>query len=213
MSHSDKLPATQPPGWFVVIAGNTGGPQALSHILPNLPVDFPGTVLVVQQMRNGFTRVLADQMNAICRLPVHEPVDGQTVGMSRILMAQPWAIPTLVKMDDTGDEIGIFLENSTLTSEQPRSRVDAAMTSAAQIYGSKTIGVLLSGFGNDGAVGMRAIGNTGGITLAQDQHSCAIFDLPASAINTGAVQEVLPLWSIADRIVAITGGRLDEIAA
>jgi two-component system chemotaxis response regulator CheB len=73
--------------WLVVIGANTGGPQALLNLLPKLPADFPGTIIVIQQMRPGFTRVLVDQLSYVCKLPVYEPEDGQALQPGRILVA------------------------------------------------------------------------------------------------------------------------------
>lgn len=205
----------QPPQWVVVIGANTGGPQALSQILPQFPADFPGTIIVVQTMRPGFTRVLADQLNHICKLPVHEPEDGEALHCSRILIT-----PSTSKLliNNLGNTIlpgyGVLLEEADSTPESPSSRIDSTMISAVEAFGDRTIGILLTGIGNDGRVGMRAISDAGGNTIAQDEASSAVFDLPSSAIDAGVVQKILPLWNIAENVNdIISGGTIHASAA
>ncbi len=202
------------PKWVVVIGANTGGPQALAKVLPQLPADFPATVFVVQQMRRGFSRVLTSILGQDCALPVVEPVDGQALSSSRILVA-PSGSPLTLNCIDTsaGKGYNILVEETCDSREQGAPRTDTTMSGIASVYGSKTIGILLTGLGTDGREGMRAIAGAGGITIAQDEPSSVVHDLAASAIDAGVVQEVLPLWSIADRIITIVMGESCERAA
>jgi two-component system chemotaxis response regulator CheB len=196
------------------MAATTGGPQALSQLLPKFPPAFPGSVIVVQQMRPGFTRVLADQLSHTCKLPICEPEDGQALQSSRILMIPADTKPTIANVGDkVAPAYTILLEDIEDSPESSRSRVDALMTSVAEIFGQNAIGVLLTGLGSDGREGMRAIVNAGGTTIAQDEATSAVHTLPLSAIEASIVQEVLPLWNIAERVVEITGGYANAAAA
>ena len=202
------------PDWLVIIGAGAGGPQALGQILPQFPSSFPGELVVVQQMRRGFTRVLADRLNQVCGMHVYEPVDGQALQASRILIT-PGGMQLGIKCMENSSIPGynILLEDFAETPEASQSLTDYAMSAAAETFGSKTIGVLLTGTGSDGREGMRAIAAAGGITIAQDEASSTIYDLPSSAIDAGIVQEVLPLWKIAERIITLVMGEANAAAA
>ena len=196
----------------VVIGAGTGGPQALVEILKRLPATFPASIIVVQQMRAGFTKILTNQLNEICRLPVYEPIDGQQLHPSEILVVPGGTALSLSFQDDLYTSI-VHINDITDTPEKLRARTDTTMSSVAALYGRDAIGVLLTGMGEDGRDGLRAIADAGGITLAQDEGSCIVFDLPSSAIDGGTAQEVLPLWNVADRIESIVTGELNADAA
>ena len=194
----------QSPEWVVVVGAKTGGPQALTQLLPEFPVGFPGAIIVVQQMRPGFTRVLADQLSHICKIPVHEPVDGQTLSASRILMAPTGSVVTLARMEQLATvSYEIRIENTAGDREKSENRISATMTSAAKTFGRNSVGVVMTGRGEDGCEGLRSIADAGGITIAQDAASSVVFDMPSRAIDAGVVDDVLPLWSVSDRIVEV----------
>lgn len=210
---NSSIPAFNNTEVVLVIAASTGGPQALTQILPRFPSSFPGAIIVVQQMRNGFTRVLADMLNQMCNLPVHEPTDGQALQPSRILIT-----PSNCRLALSANDFGepgwqVIVENVEDMPEERRWRIDHTMTSIANTLGKRTIGVLLTGTGSDGREGLRAIHSAGGTTIAQDSASSVVFDLPSSAIEAGIVHETLPLWCIADRITELTKEKADAIAA
>jgi two-component system chemotaxis response regulator CheB len=196
----------------VVIGAGTGGPQALIEILPRFPANFSGTIIVVQQMRSGFTRVLAEHLNEICRMPVYEPVDGQNLQPSEILMVPGETAFTVVKPE--GKSVcTIRLEDIHDDPERLNTRTNQTMASVAELYGRNTVGILLTGMGEDGREGMRAISDAGGSTIAQDEESCIVFDLPSAAIDGGAAHQVLPLWDIADHVISIVTGGVNANAA
>jgi len=202
------------PDWVVVLGANTGGPQALLEILPGFPSHFPGAIIVVQQMRSGFTRVLADQLSQICTLPVCEIEDGQMVHGERIYVTPADARLTIVSAEDAlVPAYRAILEDIGDDHDLKHTRVDTTMASAAVTFGRRAIGVLLAGIGLDGKEGMRAIRDAGGVTIAQDEASSVVHALPASAIDAGLVEEVLPLWSMTEHIVGVVGGRSSASAA
>ncbi len=202
--------ASRSPDWLVVVAAGCGGPQALAQMFPRFPANFPGTIIIIQHMRPGFTRVLADQLNHICQLPVHEASDGEALQAGRILM-----IPAATSL--TIEAVGpasacphvIFLDSI----KKQAARVDSAMTNAVELFGTRTVGVLLTGLGSDGCEGLRAISQARGVALVQDENTSIVHDLPASAIQAGVAREALPLYGIADRIIEIVMGDAHAAAA
>lgn len=192
----------QMPSPLVVMGSGTGGPQALAEILPRFTSRFPGTIIIIQQMQSGFTRVLANQLSRTCKLPVYEPVNGQELRASEILIV-PGGTRCTISDAKEQTSYTIDLENILDDPERLHTRTNDAMASAAALYGRNAVGVLLTGMGNDGRDGMRAIFEASGSTIAQDEDSCVIFDLPSSAINSGVAHHVLPLWNIADCIMSL----------
>jgi two-component system, chemotaxis family, protein-glutamate methylesterase/glutaminase len=202
ISHDKSLAASS----VVIIGSATGGLAALAVILPKLPLSLAASVIIVHQMRPGFTKLLADHLSRSSDLPVEEAEHHQSLrqglalitpgGYGLTVAKNPLPeIPPFVNLEDVSDSVA-----------KSRIRVDTAMKSAAELFGAKAIGVLLSGAGSDGRDGMKAIRDHGGITIAQDQESSVLYDMPGAAINASVVDEVLPLWNIADRLIELTGG-------
>lgn len=186
----------------VIIGAGTGGPQALIEILPYFDASFPGTIIVMQQMGLGMTRILAKHLGSNCQMPVYEPTDGQNLNASEILVVPSGMLLTLANGDESGHS-SIQLYDAHNNPELLETRIDTAMASVANLYGKSAVGVLLTGMGEDGRDGMRAIADSGGSTIAQNEETSIVFDMPSSAIDAGTVHEVLPLWSIADHIKTI----------
>ncbi|MDO8588755.1 MAG: CheB methylesterase domain-containing protein [Armatimonadota bacterium] len=193
------------PKTVVVIGAATGGPAALAGIVPKLPRSFPAAIIIVQQMRPGFTRLLANYLSSPSGAIVEEAQNHQAIRPNQILMApgNQGLIVTRTSMPD--NPYAITLEDQSDSMAKARARIDAAMQSASEVFSSRTIGVLLTGMGSDGRDGMKAIRDQGGTTIAQDQDSSILFDMPKSAIDSGVVDEILPLWTIADRLVELVG--------
>ena len=201
------------PKWIVVVGANTGGPQALAEILPRLPVYVHTSIIVLQKMRPGFSRVLAEQLAHVCSMPVCEAEDGQALQPSRILIAPGSSRIIFQEVGtDAAPAYTLLVDNSD-PDENKQLRVDISMKSAAQVFGRNTIAILLSGLGTDGVEGMQAVASAGGLTLAQDEASSIVHDLPGSAIRQQAASDVLPLWNIADRMTEIVGGSANAVAA
>jgi len=209
---SSKAP--RPSEWLVVIGSGTGGPQALAQLVPQFPPSFPGAILVLQHMRPGFTRVLANQLNQVSKLPVCEPLDGQLLQAGRVLVVPSGWSATIGQPDDRSESAKcILLENVKDQTQKLHDRTNQAMISAAGEFGSKTAGVLLTGNGPYGTQGMRAIAEAGGITIAQDEASCVVFDVPSAAISADVVSEVVPLWNVAERTIHYVMGDVNATAA
>jgi two-component system, chemotaxis family, protein-glutamate methylesterase/glutaminase len=182
----------------VAIGTSTGGPTALQVVIPRLPRDFAAAVLVVQHIPVGFTRYLADRLAKRSALPVEEARDRETVTPGRVLIAPGGLHMRLVQR---GDAVLVQLD------EEPRSSLhrpsaDVLMASVAEVFGSRSVGVVLTGMGTDGAEGLAAIRKAGGRTLAESEETCVIYGMPKAAIEAGVVDRAVPLPEIADAIVS-----------
>lgn len=175
---------------IVAIGASTGGPQALQTILTALPPDFPVPILCVQHISDGFLQGLVDWLAAQCRLKVQ--------------IAQPGEppLPGTMYFPPERTHLEIADNGRLVCSLAPplaghRPAVTVTLRSIARYYGSAAVGVLLTGMGRDGAEGMQAIAQVAGITIAQDEASCAVFGMPKQAIALGAVRYILPVHDIA----------------
>ena len=178
---------------IVVIGASTGGPQALRTILVGLPTSFPAPVICVQHIATGFLRELIKWLASQCRL--------------RLVVATPGKLPETGTVYFAPEDChlkfsahGSFEVSEELPVNGHRPSVTVTMRSAAKSYGARTLGILLTGMGSDGAEGMLDIAKAGGITIAQDEASSVVFGMPKVAIGLGAVKHVLPLTSIAESL-------------
>ena len=184
---------------LVAIGASTGGPQALAHLLGALPADFTPAVVVVQHMADGFIEGLATWLDGLCALPVGVATSGTRLHPGTVTIA-PSARNLVVN-----DHLRVSIEQPPPTQFNVPG-VDATFESVARTVGPRAIGVLLTGMGRDGAVGLKAMRNAGAITIGQDEESSAVWGMPAAAAACGAVQRQLPLIEIAGALVAILQG-------
>lgn len=192
------------PRAMVVIGASTGGPNALSQILPKLPRKLEASIVIVQQMRPGFTKLLARQLDGMSEIKIDEAERfQQIVGGTAIIAPGDYSITIDQMGSDHQHPPIVRIEDVSSSLDKMKSRIDDAMISAAEQFGARTIGVLLTGIGDDGRVGMKHIREAGGRTIAQDEASCVVYDMPRAAIDAGVVDDVVPLWNIADKIVEI----------
>lgn len=173
----------------VAIGASTGGPQVLRNILVDLPIEFRAPVLIVQHIAVGFAAGLVDWLRPQCRLPIKVAVDGQTLDQPGIWIAPP------------GRHMGVTRRGLALVDGPPVSLHRPSATylfqSIAREYGHSAIGVLLTGMGDDGAIGLRDLKRAGAITIAQDEATSVVFGMPRAAIQLGVVDHVLPPTAIA----------------
>jgi two-component system chemotaxis response regulator CheB len=182
----------------VVIGTSTGGPPALQAIIPRLPEALPSAVLVVQHMPVGFTRSLAERLDARSVLPVREARDGDVVAPGSVLVAPAGQH---MKVRRRGREMRVWLDDEP-RSALHRPSVDVLMASVAKAYGARAMGVILTGMGSDGVEGLRAIQQSGGLTLAESEESCVIYGMPKAAVEAGVVDRTVPLSRVADEILS-----------
>jgi len=182
---------------IIAIASSTGGTEALKRVLPALPPDLPGTV-IVQHMPPVFTRTYAQHLQEICPFEVKEAVHGDRVIPGRVLLAPGDHHMEIVR---SGGYYSVVLH------QQPhlhgvRPAADFLLKSVARDAGANAVGVVLTGMGKDGAEGLLAMRSAGALTIAQDEASCVVYGMPKVAFEIGAVERVLPLSDIASEILA-----------
>lgn len=175
---------------LVVIAVSTGGPAALSELVPNLPADLKFAVVIVQHMPAHFTESLAERLDAASRVRVREAEDGDRPQPGQVLIAPG---DRHLEFDDRG---AVVLSDGPLVNGC-RPAADLTMISAAKVYGRRVVGMVMTGMGKDGTNGALAIKRAEGKTVAQDQHTSVIYGMPKSAIDAGAIDDVVALGELA----------------
>nr|WP_315197162.1 chemotaxis response regulator protein-glutamate methylesterase [uncultured Aquabacterium sp.] len=180
----------------VVIGASTGGTQALESVLRGLPVDCPG-IAIVQHMPEKFTRMYADRLNDLCAMEVREARSGDRLQRGTVLIAPGGQHLQLTK--SMGQYFVKVVDGPPVNRHKPS--VDVLFRSAAEVAGADVLGILLTGMGDDGARGMKAMHDRGARTVAQDEASCVVFGMPMEAIKLGGVDEVRPLSEVAGAIL------------
>jgi two-component system, chemotaxis family, protein-glutamate methylesterase/glutaminase len=189
-------PSTQASVKIIGIASSTGGPSALAEILSQLPASFPVPIVIVQHISTNFERGLVDWLLRVSHLDVQIAQDGQRLQAGQVLIAP------------SGSHLRVR-SNKTIALDAQRGAyinmpaADVMLESLADVYKSDVAGVILTGMGNDGARGIRAIYDVGGRTIAQDAESSVVFGMPKEAIHLGGVQRVLPLNTIAKVLMSL----------
>jgi two-component system chemotaxis response regulator CheB len=176
----------------VAVGASTGGPVALTHLVPALPADFAAPVLIVQHMPLGFTGALAQRLDALSKVRVREGEDGMLLepGSATILPAgkqlalrRAGGRVTLHLLDDEGDSLHV-------------PSVDVLASEVAEAYGAASVGVILTGMGHDGVVGLQRIKSCGGYVVGQDEMTSVVYGMPRAAALAGLVDRVAPLLEI-----------------
>jgi two-component system chemotaxis response regulator CheB len=198
---SAAVPAAFVPG-VVAIGVSTGGPAALDVVLPALPSDFPLPVLVVQHMPELFTALLAERLNGRCRLQVREAAEGDPVRPGTISIARGnWHLEVLAAVRPNGPNT-LHLTQQALENHC-RPSVDVLFRSATAVYGAGVLAVVLTGMGSDGLAACRILRGTGGMVLAQDEASSAVWGMPGAVTTAGLANRVLALDAIAPEILRL----------
>jgi two-component system chemotaxis response regulator CheB len=181
------------PSRIVAIGISTGGPNALQYLFSQLPEDFPGCLLVVQHMPEGFTEMFARRLHESSPIEVKEAQSGDLLLAGRALIC-PGNRHMKVRRMAHGD-IAVLVDQPRVNGHRPS--VDVLFNSVAQEFGSNALAVLMTGMGEDGAAGMGAIQAAGGITIAQSLDTCVVDSMPRAAINRGFVSRVVSLPNLA----------------
>lgn len=201
---AERAPRLSPMSRTPLVVGigvSTGGPKALNQLLPALPADFPVPILVVQHMPPKFTQSLAESLDKVCALRVAEARDGDAVVRGRILIA-PGGQHMKLLATDHGSVV-------RLTEDPPecscRPSVDYLFRSLAEAHGGRVLGVVLTGMGEDGWIGSRAIHAAGGRVLAQDEASSTVYGMPRGPIEAG-IATAVGLSGMAEAMVQVVRG-------
>lgn len=182
----------------IVIGSSTGGPTAVEKVITNLPGNLTIPVLIAQHMPPNFVPSFANRLNALTPLNVAMARKDDVVEKGNILIA-PGSRNIIVRREQ--DKVVIDYTNQRYKDFNYPS-VTGLMQSVAGVYGSRCIGVILTGMGRDGSEGMQSIKAGGGYTVAQDEASCIVFGMPRAAIEEGSVRHVVPLNEIGGFLVS-----------
>ena len=185
----------------ILIGVSTGGPRALSDMLPDLCLKTTLPVLIVQHMPPDFTRSLAENLDKKCSHHVTEATDGERILNNTIYIA-PGGRHMMIATNDSGEEV--IAINDQPPENGCRPSVDILFRSAAAVYGCNALPILLTGMGTDGTLGIRPLKRAGAWIIAQDEASSVVWGMPGSAVDTGLVDEIVPLQKIPDAIFAAT---------
>jgi two-component system chemotaxis response regulator CheB len=192
---------------LVVIGASTGGPSALARMLGMLRADLPLAIAVVQHMPEKFTRAFAERLDRSTAFHVREAEEGDTLAPGRVLIAPGGRHLRLVRQG--APRVGT-LRASIVEREPGEARycpsVDLLFESAAEAWGEHVCGVVLTGMGNDGREGVRAVKAAGGMTIAESERTAVVYGMPKEAVDSGCVDEVLALDRIAERLARFGAG-------
>jgi len=189
------------PSKVVAIGISTGGPQALEYLLSQLPGDFPASILVVQHMPENFTGMFAKRLDELSALSVKEAQSGDLIQTGRVLIC-PGSRHMRVKRLPLAD-VAVLGDDERVNGHRPSA--DVLLRSVAEEFRSQVVGILMTGMGDDGAEGLRAVKDCGGLTIAQSEDSCVVYGMPKAAIERGYAQRVVPLDALANTLLAVCG--------
>ena len=184
---------------IVAIGISTGGPNAISMILPQLPADFGAAILIVQHMPEGFTHMFAGRLNQSCRIRVKEAGEGDRIEPGLALIAPGNRHLKIAKLNKRG--VAVLSASPAVNGHRPSA--DVLFDSVSKEFGKETIGLLMTGMGEDGARGLGRIRAAGGYTMAQDEESSVVFGMPKVAIEMGHADEIVSLDRIPERLISL----------
>jgi len=181
----------------VVIGISTGGPQGLKVLVPQLPADCPVPVAMVMHMPLGYTEMYAQKLNELSPLRVIEAGDGEVVEAGTVFLAPAGRHLTFRK---DGGRVITHLDVRPLDTLH-RPAVDVLFHSAAEVYGARVLGVVMTGMGNDGQEGAAWIKARGGCILTEAEESCVVYGMPRSVVEAGLSDASIPLERLAEAIM------------
>jgi two-component system chemotaxis response regulator CheB len=193
--------ATLPPRRVIAIGISTGGPNALQFVLSQIPADFLSTILVVQHMPEGFTEMFAKRLDECCALEVHEARSGDLLLAGRVLIC-PGNRHMMVRRMPRGDVV-ILSDGPPVNGHRPSA--DVLFHSVAQEFALTSVGILMTGMGDDGAEGLGAVKAAGGMTIAQSEDTCVVSGMPRAAIIKGYANKIIPLDGLGAYLVSNYG--------
>ena len=176
---------------IILIGASTGGTEAIIKILKELPENF-SPILIAQHMPSGFTKMYAERLDKICKMEVREALDGDRIKQGSVLIA-PGDKHMVLKKDDKGFYVSCR-KGEKINGHCPS--IDLLFNSAAEIAGKKSVGIILTGMGKDGAEGLLNMKKAGAYTIGQDESTSVVYGMPMVAFNMGAVMVQAPIEDI-----------------
>ncbi|WP_018305813.1 protein-glutamate methylesterase/protein-glutamine glutaminase [Desulfitobacterium hafniense] len=183
---------------IVAIGTSTGGPSALQAVLTQLPGNLPVPVLVAQHMPPGFTAPLAQRLNGMSPLTIREGVHGEALKAGTIYFAPAGK---QMQVQSRGSQLILHIGDESPITTLYHPSVDVMFMSLAKEIGKGTLGVVMTGMGNDGLRGMREIKERGGYAIAEAEETCVVYGMPRAIVDAGLANRVAPLGEIARHIV------------
>jgi chemotaxis response regulator CheB len=185
---------------LIAIGASAGGPAAVAAVLRGLPADFPAAIVVIQHVEAQFAGGMADWLSQQSALPVTVAREGESPAVGRVLLA------------GTSDHLALKAAHRLGYTPEPRDyvyrpSVDVFFESVSRLWRGDAVGVLLTGMGSDGALGLKALRNRGHHTIAQDRATSAVYGMPKAAAALDAAVDVLPMECIAARLVGLVVGK------
>jgi two-component system chemotaxis response regulator CheB len=184
----------------VAVGVSTGGPNALAEVIPALPIGFPLPVFIVQHMPPMFTRLLAERLRSMSRLPVFEASDGMEVVPGQVYLAPG---DYHMQVQRYGERFAIALDQGA-PENFCRPAVDVLFRSIGKAYGGAAIAVILTGMGQDGLRGSTELHQQGACVIAQDEASSVVWGMPGYVVRAGLADVVCPLGEVAGSVLART---------
>jgi two-component system chemotaxis response regulator CheB len=185
---------------LVAVGASTGGPQAIGRLLAQLPRDASLAFVIAQHMPATFTAAFAERLGRATGFSAQEAADGDVIVEGRVLVA-PGGRHLEVRRRRDGSLHAAVIEPAPGEGRGPCPSVDRLFCSVAETLGARACAVVLTGMGRDGHEGVRAVKASGGLTLAESQETAVVYGMPQAAAETGALDELLPLDGLAERIL------------
>lgn len=183
---------------IVAIGASTGGPRAVQDVLTRIPGEITTPFVVIVHMPKAFTGAFAERLDGLCRLNVKEAEEGETIASGRVYVT-PGGTQTRVKKRGITDFYVDIRDEPYNSIYKPC--VDITISSIAEAYPGRSMGVILTGMGHDGLEGMRHIKERGGKTIAQSEETCTVYGMPKAIVDAGLADKVVPIENIAGEIV------------
>ncbi len=192
-----KIATTERRIGIVSIGTSTGGPKALQEIIPKLPKDFPVPIVIAQHMPPNFTKPFAERLDQLSQLSVKEAEEGEPIKPGMVYIApgrghmrlKRRGIETLISISEDKEDF-IY-----------RPSVDALMSSVAETFPGRCLGVILTGMGNDGEKGCKKIKETGGKIFAQSEDTCVVYGMPRAVVEAGIADKIVSIDEMAGEII------------
>ena len=187
---------------LIVIGTYTGGPKALHQVIPSLPDTIEAAILIVQHMPPGFTKSLAERLDSISNIQVKEAENNELIVPGCAYVA-PGDYHLTVKPNVSANKQLFIALNQLPPYGGHRPSVDVMFNSVVDNFWGKTLGVVMTGMGRDGAEGIERIKDKGGLTIAEHQSSCIVYGMPRAAVETGKIDSIVPLNNISNEILRL----------